>query len=564
MGAQAARVRHQEDGELPKKGMTNATMEESEPCDAAEEVAMAKPLRVSRTFSFDSPGKVAQLEEQLLLENRTQEDERDRMHLLVEPLETVIERQVSMTESEHEWITMLEHIMDQQQRVTEEKVAKLLVAVAGEKRRADMAEQEHLDLERKHKAVVEELSRELEISRATSSSTDMDELESWDDLEKQLQAECALRIQAEQRIVGLELQVKTLQQESEKLTTEAVERQHARATSLNERDIVGESVETQSIAEVVSQYQNEMAKRMDVQNKLLQKNQQVRELQRQVDDMREVSGLTSRVPSCDGELLAVQEAKRQRFELAKKESQLQELQQRLGCELTKRAQLQGQVVEKSKQHQGAQTQLLQKTREVCDLQAKLIQELPRRQSVQYKVIEKERVIYELQQQLMTARGASNNSTERSIVRPSSALRELPVGGVGDGSIYDFGMDGAVSPASPSEPEGEDSTCAGADSPCVQPVIASPPIGGFGPPIPLGEQSSMMPSVQSTRLDSLRVPPAFESPAFMPHTCGAFRTVTMSCNSSTSMQEVRGSSTEPQRNQHNTCWRLLPAQYKGQP
>ena len=106
-------------------------------------------------------------------------------------------------------------------------------------------------------------------------------------------------------------------------------------------------------------------------------------------------------------------------------------------------QLQGQVVEKDKQlretqfiledsdlyrHHAAQEQLLQKTRELCDLQAQLTQELALRQSVQYKVIEKERAICELQKQLMQARGASNNSTESSFVRPSSA--SAPTGGMG--------------------------------------------------------------------------------------------------------------------------------------
>jgi len=342
-----------------------------------------------------------------------------------------------------------------------------------------------------------------------------------------------------------------------------VERQHAEATSLNKRDAVGESVETQALAEVTGQYQNEMAKRMDAQNKLLQKDQQVRELQRQVDAMRDASGAISRAPSCDGEL-AVHEAKKQR-ELAEKESQLRELQQQLDDEFTRRAELQGQVVEKDKQlremqfvvedsdlyrHQAMQEQLLQKTRELCDLQAQLTQELALRQSVQYKVIEKERAICELQKQLMTARGAS---TESSFVRSSSVI--VPAAGVGDGSSYEFGTDGGVSPASPREPEGEDSTYqAGTDSSRVSPPVASPPtpIGGFGPPIPLGEQPSLMPSVRSTPSGSLRTPPAFDSPAFMPRSM-PIRTVTMPCSSSTNVQEVRGSSADSLRNQHNIAW-----------
>eukprot|EP00419_Tripos_fusus_P064045 CAMPEP_0172929486 /NCGR_PEP_ID=MMETSP1075-20121228/218507_1 /TAXON_ID=2916 /ORGANISM="Ceratium fusus, Strain PA161109" /LENGTH=620 /DNA_ID=CAMNT_0013790781 /DNA_START=39 /DNA_END=1900 /DNA_ORIENTATION=+ len=530
MGAQAAHMRHHEDGELPKEGTTDSVVEEeSESPESLKEVAMPKSSQLHRKTSAGAPDQLAELEEQLVVEKRRcrmQEEELDRMRALVEQLEKMVDRQASATESEHERIAMLEQSIGQQQNGTEEKVAKLLLAVAGEKRRADMAEQEHVDLERQHQAVVEELRQQLEAARGTSSSTAIDEPENQDDLKKEFQAERALRLEMEQQYAGIELQVKTLQQEVVKLTNEAAERQEADI----DKNAVGENTETKTIAEVTGQYQSEMAKRMDAQNKLLQKDQQVRELQRQVDTMRDATVPTSVAPGCEQDRQAAQEAKKLRRELAEKESQLRELQQQLADELTKRAQLQGQVVEKDKQlretqfiledsdlyrHHAAQEQLLQKTRELCDLQAQLTQELALRQSVQYKVIEKERIICDLQKQLMNARGTheSSSTTERSssFVRSSTGPRGPPVGGVEDGSSYDFEGEGC---ASPREPEGEDSTCqTGADSPPVQ-QVGSVPISGFGPPIPLGEQPSMMPSVQNTPLGSLRTPAGVDSTAFM--------------------------------------------------
>mmetsp|Transcript_113651 Transcript_113651/g.226163 ORF Transcript_113651/g.226163 Transcript_113651/m.226163 type:complete len:631 (+) Transcript_113651:62-1954(+) len=574
MGAQAAHMRHHEDGELPKEGTTDSVVEEeSESPESLKEVAMPKSSQLHRKTSAGAPDQLAELEEQLVVEKRRcrmQEEELDRMRALVEQLEKMVDRQASATESEHERIAMLEQSIGQQQNGTEEKVAKLLLAVAGEKRRADMAEQEHVDLERQHQAVVEELRQQLEAARGTSSSTAIDEPENQNDLKKEFQTEQrALRLEIEQKYVGIELQIKTLQQEVVKLTNEAAERQEADI----DKNAVGENTETKTIAEVTGQYQSEMAKRMDAQNKLLQKDQQVRELQRQVDTMRDATVPTSVAPGCEQDRQAAQEAKKLRRELAEKESQLRELQQQLADELTKRAQLQGQVVEKDKQlretqfiledsdlyrHHAAQEQLLQKTRELCDLQAQLTQELALRQSVQYKVIEKERIICDLQKQLMNARGTheSSSTTERSssFVRSSTGPRGPPVGGVEDGSSYDFEGEGC---ASPREPEGEDSTCqTGADPPPVQ-QFGSVPISGFSPPVLCGEQPSMMPSVQNTPLGSLRTPAGVDSTAFMSQNCSRvswpIRTVTMPCTSSTStnMQEVVGPGT--QASQHNIAW-----------
>lgn len=249
----------------------------------------------------------------------------------------------------------------------------------------------------------------------------MDEPENRADLKKQLLAECALRIEAEQHVVGLEVQVETLQQEVEKLRNEAVERQHAETESFT---TVGKNAEVQAIAEVMGQCQSEMAKRMDVQSKLLLKDQHVRELQRRV--------------------AALQDASR-------------ELQQQLADELTKRAQLQGQVAEKDKRLRDiqfiAQEQELQKTRELCELQAQLHQELALRQVAQYKLIEKEHVIRDLQFLMAQGSYESSNIAERSFVSSSAGLMGQLVAGVGDESSYDFEREGG---ASLWEPEDEDS------------------------------------------------------------------------------------------------------------
>jgi len=262
-------MRHHEDGELPKEGTTDSVVEEeSESPESLKEVAMPKSSQLHRKTSAGAPDQLAELEEQLVVEKRRcrmQEEELDRMRALVEQLEKMVDRQASATESEHERIAMLEQSIGQQQNGTEEKVAKLLLAVAGEKRRADMAEQEHVDLERQHQAVVEELRQQLEAARGTSSSTAIDEPENQDDLKKEFQAERALRLEMEQQYAGIELQVKTLQQEVVKLTNEAAERQEADI----DKNAVGENTETKTIAEVTGQYQSELAKRMDEVNELL-------------------------------------------------------------------------------------------------------------------------------------------------------------------------------------------------------------------------------------------------------------------------------------------------------
>jgi len=496
-----------------------------------------------------SPEQFRQLEEQLIFEKQRshmQLDEISRMSELVQQLETMVDKNVSVTESEHERIAMLEEAMGQQQTGTEEKVAKLLLAVAVEKRRADLAEQERLHQEQKYQAVVEELNQHLEAVRATSLSPAVDRPENWDNLEQQLLAECALRDQAEQRVVGLEQQVKTMQQMVEKLTTEAVERQRAETELLTKKDFVG----AEAIAELMGQYQSEMVKRMDAQNKVLQKDQQVRELQRQVDALQNSSGVTSMSPSCDQERLVAQEAEKQRLELAEKESQLQKLQQQLADELAKRASLHGQVAEKDKQlrdmqsmlqdqhptaqeqllqerHDTTQEQLLQRTKELCDLQAQLVQELTVRQDVQYKVLDLQRVNCDLQRQLTSI-------AARPIAR-----------GVGDGSS-----------ASPSEPEGEDSTCPTGETPHVQQVV-SMPIGAFGPPNTFGALRSTptsFPGSPTTVMRTTRRPASFDSSAFMPQSSRTtFPIFTMPRNSPTSMEQLAGSSPGVATSQHNMAW-----------
>jgi len=503
MGAKATRARHEGERKLPEEGTTNSVAEESEHHDCSTEVMMTETISLHRNCSLDLPPNQAKFEKQLVAEkqrSRMQENEISHMRALVEQLETMVDRQASMTKSEHDRIARLEQAMSEQQTGTEEKVAKLLLAVASEKRRADMVEQDNLDLERKHKAVVEELSQQLEAAHAASSSTAMDQPETWDDPKRQLLAELELRGEAERCVVGLELQVKTLQQEVEKLTSEAVERQHADTQSLANRDTVGENAETTAVAEVESLCHNEIAKRIDLQNKLLKKELQVWGLQRQVITLQDNLVVTSRSPRCDQHCLAAQEAKKQCLELAEKEVQLRKVQTQLADELSKRVQLQGQVLERDKQlrdmhliaedtdhcrQEAEQEQLLQATRELVALQGHLTQELAQRQSVQYKVIERERVIFDLERQL---------TMERSI-----GPMGLPVGGVADGSISDF-EGGTGTCASPSEPEGEDATFrVGLASRVRVQQVASP---------------RLVASAESTPRGTLRTPPSYDPTAFM--------------------------------------------------
>lgn len=301
------------------------------------------------------------------------------------------------------------------------------------------------------------------------------------------------------------MQVKNLQQEIDRLSAEASNQQNG-ATRLLPG--TGDNTEKETLVDETRQLEGKLAKQMDEHNRLLQDDQQVRELHRQVDDMRDPPGPSKMTPMCDQEQVAAQETQRQRLELAEKEAQLGDLQQQLSDELSERANLQGQVVEKDRQlremqlvvedsdllrQQAVQDWLRQKTNEVCDLQDRLTQEMTLRQDVQYQVIEKERVICDLQMQLarsQTIHDPINKGSAKSKTGPSMPAR------VGVAATFHYKGEWGEGSSSPRNTEGGDSTCEELRESSQQ--LAGKPLSGFGPPVPLGTQPPMVPTVRPSR------------------------------------------------------------------
>lgn len=100
----------------------------------------------------------------------------------------------------------------------------------------------------------------------------MDVPENLDDLKKQLLAERALRIEAERRMVGQELQAKTLQQELEKLTVKAKEQCLKQA-----------EMEAQ-VREMQQQLSHELAKEAQLLCQAEEEHKQLREMKTFVAD----------------------------------------------------------------------------------------------------------------------------------------------------------------------------------------------------------------------------------------------------------------------------------------
>eukprot|EP00419_Tripos_fusus_P031778 CAMPEP_0172782544 /NCGR_PEP_ID=MMETSP1074-20121228/203985_1 /TAXON_ID=2916 /ORGANISM="Ceratium fusus, Strain PA161109" /LENGTH=585 /DNA_ID=CAMNT_0013619527 /DNA_START=41 /DNA_END=1795 /DNA_ORIENTATION=+ len=486
MGAQSSRRQDQDDDEptddCPADSMVVQTEQHAFSNEVEVRGAQFSDRNMSKSPSTQDAGQIAKLEKKFFVESqRTQMqlDELGHMQALVDKLETMVSRQASVAESEHERIATLEQSLTQQQVGTEEKVAKLLLAVAGEKKRAEVAEQAL----RKHQVILKDLREQMAAGATSTCIASMGKLGDKADSETHLMARPAPRVNAEQCIAELEVQVQSLQQEINRLTAEASNQQNWATQLFVDEGFEDDTRGNETLVEATRQLQEERAKRMDTQNKLLQKDQKLRELQRCVQAMQDAPDPSSTTPRCDHDQVAAPDAQRLRFELAEKEAQLQDLQQQFADELSKRANLQSQAIEREKQlqemqfavedsdllrQQAAQDQLTQKIREVHKLQSLLTEELTLRQSVQYSVIEKERTICDLQEQLAHFQrlyGPLKTSCVRSTTCPSSVAAE-------GGGAATFQLGGSTSLR---EPEDEDSTyeVSRESSSVVQPSMRSP-------------------------------------------------------------------------------------------
>uniref|UniRef100_A0A7S4RWA9 Uncharacterized protein n=1 Tax=Alexandrium monilatum TaxID=311494 RepID=A0A7S4RWA9_9DINO len=343
--------------------------------------------------------RITELEEELYeaqAKVSEREEELSRTQRLLVKLEGAIDKQAKDSELEQDRISRMEAALAQQSNGTEEKVAKLLLAVAGERHRAEIAE----------KALGEARQQaEAEWGEAVAQ------------LRKQLSEEESLLRSAMESIKEKDLVIGDLRQKCVTLE-EALE--SARQAPAEVEPATDAEV-AQMVRELQLQLTEEVAKRMEVQNRLLDKDRQLREAKEalsksspaQGDAANEDHGAIHQVQ----QRLAEEEDRRHEAEgkLMEKDNQIHQLQQQLADELKSRMDAQKQVVEKERKlselklyiedgdltrQQGQQAQVIEKEREVCELQQQLAEELTRRQGIQYQLIEKERQVCSLQSQLM--------------------------------------------------------------------------------------------------------------------------------------------------------------------
>uniref|UniRef100_A0A7S4RYK0 Uncharacterized protein n=1 Tax=Alexandrium monilatum TaxID=311494 RepID=A0A7S4RYK0_9DINO len=338
------------------------------------------------------------------------EDELVQTQRLLAKLEGAIEKQAKDSELEQDRLSRMEVAFAQQSNGTEEKVAKLLLAVAGEKHRAEV------------------LEKALEEARETSGA---EWKETVDQLRKKLSDEEALLKSAMEHMKEKDTLIQELRQKCANYQDELDELRRKQALASAPDAEAG-----QMLRELQQQLTEEVAKRMDVQNRLLEKDRQLRESREDLTKATSAQGNTSaesRVTMLQyQQRLVDEEGKRLQAEgkLLEKDVQIQCLQQQLADELNSRMEAQTQVAEKERKlselqlfiegddlsrQQGQQAQVIEKEREVCELQQQLADELSRRQSIQYQLIEKERQVCALQSQLM---GAAPVSGARMLELPT--------------------------------------------------------------------------------------------------------------------------------------------------
>jgi len=341
--------------------------------------------------------EVDRLEEALGLEARRcaiKEDEIQQMRTLLVKLEDLVQRQDEM-QQEEDRLSSIELSLGQQQADTEEKVAKLLLAVAGEKHRAEAAERSREEAQWANEATFKQLEASLEIEQAACQKLRfrVGELEDCMELPRVVHSPSRPPCPVEVGIGG------------DACT-----------------GIPGEHPESAAMKELQQQLHEEREVRLRLQAKLLEKDSSLRMPWRLDDSTSSTnSSVSEHVVSCDMGQPYEQETERHLLQPADsgsgpsdKDHIIQELQHQLADEVGLRRDAQGRIAELGRQlseleystetkdvsqQQALQNRLITKDREVCELQDQLVEELEKRQQMQYRMIQKDQAIFDLQQRL---------------------------------------------------------------------------------------------------------------------------------------------------------------------
>lgn len=308
----------------------------------------------------DGPGSVAELEKALRLEQRRssqKEQELAVLQQLLAKLEGSIEQQARDAKLEQERISMLEKALEQQQHLPEgdQEQTLLLMAVAGEKQRAE-------DLEKELHRVKQQLQDET-FRRRRSEEEALSRDEQLRTLRQQFAEEQCLRRVAERRLADRDTELKEV--------TEGLHRQQSSALAgIAEDQVVLPSAAEERIA-------IEVAKRKMAEDLVQSRQARLEMLEHQLAEE-----LTKR------EALQMQ--------LLTKQGQLNELERQVSGP----ASISSQGLETQR---CLQSQVIEKEREVCDLQQQLAAELSKRREVQYQNIERERLVHEKDRQVAELR-----------------------------------------------------------------------------------------------------------------------------------------------------------------
>lgn len=400
--------------------------------DSATLRALRTDSRGEEIISYDSVkeleavgrARIAELEAELAQSQSNlveKEDELERTQRLLCKLEGAVEQQARDADLEQDRISRMEAALAQQATGTEEKMSKLLLAVAGERNRADMAEaelakvQEKLQAEEQRRHEAEEKVKNMEELVADLHQRLLGAEESD---QKLAASQERFTREANKRVAELEEQLRSLRQEREEALS------------------TGDGESSQMVRELQQQFAEEVAKRMDVQNRLLEKDKRLREVQEELvksnaseqplptEALREENdALKSKVTDQETKC-ADYEAK-----LKERDTALTRLKHVLAEELKSRMAAQQQVAEKEKQisnmqmanessdlskEQQLQTQVIEKTREACELAQQLADELTKRQDVQFQLLQKERAVCELQTRVLAMERAGMDGSSRSV------------------------------------------------------------------------------------------------------------------------------------------------------
>jgi len=342
------------------------------------------------------------LEEALVLEVRRcaiKEDELEQMRKLLEDL---VQRQ-DETRQEEDRLSSIELTLGQQQADTEEKVAKLLLAVAVEKRRAEAAERSGEEPQLGNEAKLKQLQALLETEQVACQRlrSRVGDLEDCLELPRFV-GQCSPSLPPCPEEVGTNVDACT--------------------------GVPGVQAESAAIKELQKQLREEQKMRFQLQAKLLEKDLQLQMPWRRDDSTNSYVS----EQEIEGHMLQPADSNSGSSD---KDHIILELQHQLADEVALHLDAQGRVAELGRQlrkleyatetkgisqQQALQNRLIKKDREVCELQDQLVEELTRRQQMQHMMIQKDQTISDLRRQLQHVKPKTRRLT--SLVLPQPPVR----------------------------------------------------------------------------------------------------------------------------------------------